>query len=329
MTMKKTILAAVLSLFALAAFAQDQAQQPVLPSDEHTELIAKDLHAIGRIASLTDDLGRERQVMLAIVDADIQELRMPREDGTYQWASLQRVEGGRVKDEKTIERVYTEKELRHVTVAGPNGYRVEVTVPRKKGTFSANNRVWIGVVHAEITGFDDKVTMHDVTVNTWVNPGDSTGEPLPVIAKSVKTTVDLGVESGNKQAVAEVALIQAKLVDDPNSPYFPAVKRLIQIREFVAAKDINRGYIKNAADEAGLALPGELEKRLAAQEEATRVRKMMAEAGTTTGTINAGDATPDVTVELAEITRLLSGTLQEQTDARARLEKLITSLKPQ
>jgi hypothetical protein len=326
--MKKTVLATVLSLFALAALAQDQARQPALPSDEHTALIAKDLHTIGRIASLTDDLGRERQVLLAIVDDDVRDLRMPRDDGTYQWASLQRVEGGRVKDEKTVEQVYTEKELRHVTVAGPNGYRVEVNVPRKKSTFSPNNRVWVGVVHAEITGFDDKVTLHEVTVNNWVNPGDSTGQPLPAIGKAVKATVDLGVESGNKQAVAEVALVQAKLVDDPNSPYFPAVKRLIQIRELVAAKDINRGFIKNAADEAELALPGELEKRLAAQEEATRVRKMMAEAGTTTGTINVGDATPDVTVELTEITRLLSGTLQEQTDARARLEKLITSLKP-
>jgi hypothetical protein len=253
---------------------------------------------------------------------------MPREDGTYQWASLQREEGGRVKDEKTIEQVYTEKELRHVMVTGANVYRVEVNVPKKKGTFSANNRVWIGGVHAEITGFDGKVTMHDLTLNRWVNPGDSDGEPLPTIGKSVKATVDLGVESGNKQAVAEVALVQAKLVDDPNSPYFPAVKRLLQIRDFAAAKDIDRGHIKNAVDEAQLALPGELEKRLADQAEASRVRKMMAEAGTTTGTINLGDATPDVTVELKEIARLMNGTVADQTEGRARLEKLLGVLTP-
>ena len=28
-------------------------------------------------------------------------------------------------------------------MTGPNGYRVEVTVPKKRGTFSANNRVYI------------------------------------------------------------------------------------------------------------------------------------------------------------------------------------------
>jgi hypothetical protein len=140
--------------------------------------------------------------------------------------------------------------------------------------------------------------------------------------------VDLGVESGSKQAVAEVALVQAKLVDDPNSPYFPAVTRLLQIRDFTAAKDIDRGHLRNAVDEALLALPGELEKRVAEQQESARVRKMMAEAGTTTGTIQMGDATPDVTVELSEIARLMNGTVQDQSDGRARLEKLIAMLKP-
>jgi hypothetical protein len=331
--MMKSIHATVLLLFALTAFAQDkqqtEAQQPAAPQpDEKTEMIARDLHALGRISSLAQNLGDMRQVMLAIVDNDIRDLRGPRDDGTYQWASLQREEGGRIKDEKTIEQVYTEKELRHVTVSGPNGYRFEVYVPKKRGTFSANNRVWIGKVHAEITDFDGKVTTHDVEVNNWVNPGDSEGGPLPVIGKSVRATVDLGVESGNKVAVAEVALVQAKLVDDPNSPYFPAVKRLLQIRDFVVAKELNRGHIKNAVDEGMLSLPGELEKRLAAQEEAARVRKMMAEVGTTTGSIALGDATPDVVNELAEVSRMMQGTLQEQTEARTRLEALIASLKP-
>jgi hypothetical protein len=325
--MKQIAVAAAFVLLAFPVLAQDQSQAS-LPSDSHTEMLAKDLHAVGRVASVAEEVGRERQVMLAIIDDDIKDLRMPRDNGTYQWASLQREEGGRVKDEKTIEQVYTEKELRHVTVTGANAYRFEVYVPKKKSTFSANNRIWVGSVHAEITGFDGKVTTHDVAVNAWVNPGDSNGGPLPSIGKSVKATVDLGVESGNKQAVAEVALVQAKLVDDPASPYFPAIKRLLPIRDLITAKDINRGAIKNAVDEAELALPGELDRRVASQQEAARVRKMMAEAGTRTGTINIGDATPDVTVELSEITRLLAGNVQEQTEGRTRLEKLITTLKP-
>lgn len=313
-----------LMLLSFAAFAQDAA----MPRDAQTEQVVSDLRALARIAELTEDLGRSRQVMLAIVDADIESLRGPRGDGTYRWASLQREEGGRVKDEKTIEHVHTEKELRYVTLTGANAYRVEVTAPRKRGTFAANNRLWVRNVIVESTGFDGKIAQHEIPVNAWVNPGDATGVPLPEIGKSVKATIELGVESGNKQAVAEVALVQAKLVDDPNGPYYPAVKRLVQIRDLTAARDMNRGHIKNAIDEAVLAAPGELERRTAEQQRAAEERRRMAEAGTLRGAIAVGDATPDVLNELTAISTMLSGTLTEQSDARARLQTLLETLRP-
>lgn len=324
--MKRFALVPVLLLLGFTALAQEPAA-PV-ERDKNIEMVAADLHAVGRVAALASDLGDTRQVLLAIVDSDVEALRMPRGDGTYQWASLQREEGGRIKDEKTIEHVHTEDVLRYVTVSGANGYRVVVTVPRKRGTFAANNRVWVRNVLVDSTGFDGTTSHHEIPVNAWVNPGDANGVALPEIGKSVKATVELGVESGSKAAVAEVAMLQAKLVDDPNGPYFPAIHRFHQIREFAAAKEINRGFLKNAIDEALLAVPGELAKRTAEQEAAARLRKQMAETGTTTGSIHLGDATPDVVVSLGDISRMLSGTLEEQTEARARLEALITNLKP-
>ena len=323
--MKQIAAAALLFLVTLPVSAQ---AQNTMPRDEKIDLVASDLHALGRVVSVAENVERERQVLLAIVDSDIKELRGPRDDGTYRWASLQREEGGRVKDEKTIEHVYTQKELRYVTLTGDNGYRVEVTAPRKRGTFSANNRVYVRNVIVDSTGFDGKVTHHEIPIETWVNPGDSTGVALPEIGKSVKVTVELGVESGDKQAVAQMSLVQAKLVDDPTGPYFPAVTRLLQVRELVAARDMNRGALKNTIDEALLSLPGELEKRAAQMAEAARVRKLMAESGTTTGSIAVGDATPDVTRELADIARLIGGTLEEQAQARARVNELIGKLSP-
>ena len=324
--MKQLAAAALLLLVTLPVLAQNAQNMP--PHDGKIDMVARDLHAVGRVVSLADNVERERQVLLAILDADIKDLREPREDGTYRWASLQREEGGRVSDEKTIEHVYTQKELRNVMLTGPNGYRVEVAAPRKRSTFAANNRVYVRNVIVDSTGFDGKTTHHEIPIETWVNPGDSTGGPLPEIGKSVKVTVELGVESGDKQAVATVSLVQAKLVDDPTSPYFPAVKRLLQVRELVAAKDVNRGAIKNTVDEALLSLPGELEKRTAEMDEAARVRKQMAEMGTTTGSIALGGATPDVTKELAEIARLLAGTLDEQGQGRERLRVLTETLTP-
>lgn len=323
--MQKQLFAVLAALLTLPVFAQSATQT----RDQNIDMIARDLHALNRVATVAEDLDRSRQVLLAITDADIRTLRMPREDGTFQWASLQREEGGRVSDEKAIEYVHTEKELRYVTVTGANGYRVEVTVPRKRGAFSSNNRVWVRNVIADITSFDGKASHHEIPVNAWVNPGDSTGVALPEIGKSVKATAELGVESGDKKATAEVSLVQAKLVDDPNSPYFPAVRRLVQIRDLITARDMHRGNIRNAVDEALLSLPGELEKRAAEQAEAARVRRQMAEMGTTTGSINLGDATPDVVREMAEIARLLNGTVAEQEEGRRRLELLIATLRPQ
>ena len=320
--MTRLVVAAVLSLLTVAAVAQEQVQR-----DGNIDMVASDLYALGRIASMAENLNNSRQVMLAILDSDIRTLRMPREDGTFRWASLQREEGGKVTEEKTIEHVYTEQELRYITLTGANGYRVVVTVPRKRSTFAANNRVWVRNILVDSTGFDGKTTHHELPVNAWVNPGDANGVALPDIGKSVKATAELGVESGNKQAVAEVALIQAKLVDDPLSPYYPAVTKLLQVRNMAAAKEINRGVLKTTIDDALLSLPGELEKRTAEQARAAEERRQAALSGTTTGTIAVGDATPDVVNELMEITRLLGGNVQDQADGRARLQALIDRLK--
>lgn len=330
--MLKIVVAVCAISLTVSAAAQapvtPQTQVPRMPRDEKIDRLASDLQALSRVAALAKDLSDVQQVMLAILNADIDMLREPRENGTYRWASLQREESSRVRDEKSVERVSTEKELREVTITAVNAYRVEVKVPEKRNLFSGNNRVFVRNVLVDSTSFDGKTTHHDIPVNAWINPGDSNGVALPDIGKSVKATAELGVERGDKAAVAQVALLQAKLVDDPTSPYFPAVKRLLQIRDFVSKEDINRGNVKNAVDEALLSLPGELEKRVSELVAAEEKRKQLATSGTIKGTIAVGDATPDVIAALNEISRLLGGTLQDQTDARAKLKQLIETLQP-
>jgi hypothetical protein len=292
----------------------------VTTADPKIDQVAADFRALGRIASLSDNLRDNRQVMLAIVDNDLENLREKRPDDTYRWASLQREEASRVKDQKSIERVQTEKELREVTLTAPNAYRVEVSIPTKQGIVTKNNRVYIRNVIVDSTGFDGKITHHEIPVNQWVNPGDSYGVPLPEIAKTTKAVVELGIESGNKQAVADVALLQAKLTDDPASPYFPAVQRLLKTREVLTQKDLNRGFLKTTVDEALLSMPGEMQKRTAEQTAAIERRKQSA------GAITVSDASPDVVAALQQVLHLLGGTLQDQSDARAKLQTLIDTL---
>jgi hypothetical protein len=292
----------------------------VTTADPKIDQVDADLRALGRIASLSDNLRDNKQVMLAIVDNDLENLREKRPDESYRWASLQREEASRVKDQKSIERVQTEKELREVTLTAANAYRVEVSVPSKQGIVTKNNRVYIRNAIVDATGFDGKVTHQEIPVNQWVNPGDSYGVALPEIDKTAKVTVELGVESGDKHAVADVALLQAKLTDDPASPYFPAVQRLLKIREVLTQKDLNRGFLKSTVDEALLSMPGELQKRSAEQTAALEQRKVA------DGVITVSDASPDVVAVLQQISHLLGGNLQDQTDARAKLQTLIDTL---
>src|SRR5439155_7099893 len=95
--------------------------------DPKIDQVASDFRTLSRVASLASGLQDVKQVMLAIVDNDLESLRERRSDDTFRWASLQREEASRVKDQKAIERVHTEKELREVTLSAPNAYRPEVS----------------------------------------------------------------------------------------------------------------------------------------------------------------------------------------------------------
>ena len=296
--------------------------------DEKIEALAYDLRTLSRIAEVAKELRDSKQVMLTIIDQNVESMRVKRGDDTYQWASLQRVEADRVSVEKGVDKVQTEKELNAITVTASNAYRVEIAAPRKRSLVSANNRVHVRNLIVDSTSFDGKTTHLEIPVNVWVSPGDSHGVALADIGASVRATAELGVESGNKQAVANVSLLQAKLVDDPASPYFPAVTRLLRIRQIASSSEMSRGTLKTAVDEALLALPGELEKRAAEQALAAQERKYMLSSGTMKGSIQPGDATPDVAHELSEVNRLLSGTLEEQSEGRRRLKALADALAP-
>ena len=315
----------VLSLIALSLCGPLSAQSTV-PRDEKVLSLGRDLHAILRIAELAKELRDSRQVVLAIIDANIEAMRERRDDGTYRWASRQREEGARVVEEKTVQKVESEKDLQKITVSALNPYRVLIMAPRKRNLVSANNRVYVRSLLIESTAYDGRQSEQEVPVGVWVNPGDTHGVPLSDISKSAIVTADVGVESGNKQAVAQIALIEAKLVDDASSPYFPAVKRLLQLREIASANDINRGALKTIADESILAIPGEIEARSAEQTRAIETRRAMLVSGATKGAVEPGDATPDVIRELAEITRLLAGTIDDQAQARQRLHALSEAL---
>lgn len=284
------------------------------------ELLAIDLRALSRITEMADEIEEHDGLMRKIVEARIHELRGPRGDESYRWASLQREEASRKSDEVKVSTVATETTLDAATFDAEDGYRVEIEVPRKRSLFSANERIFVSRIVLS-RGIDEVV----VPASVWIEPGNSWATPLPEILESGEVTVELAVETGGKTGVADVSLIRAKLVDDPSNPYFPAVTKLLTIRDELAG-DTDRTALKRHIDEAIATIPGEVEKSLEIERARAFERRRTLESGSLTGTVRPGDATSDVVAILDRMRRDLQGTLQQQESARALLEELIDSL---
>ena len=313
----------MIATLSLVGVANGLAQTTQSPANLH-----EDLRTLARVVSVSKDLAELQPVLRAILDEDIEKLRDPRGDGTYRWASLQREEESRITEEKGIDRVSTESDLQSVSVSAPRAYRLLITAPAKRNLVSSNSRIFIRNTVVDSLAFDAEGTRREFDVNVWINPGESHGIALPDIGRIVKATVWLGVESGNRKAAVNVALLQAKLVDDPASPNYPAVRRLLDVRRRAMEDDVRKGDLAAAIDEALLSLPGEMERRRVQTEDNRTARSARAQKGTLSGSIRNGDATPDVVAAIEDIARLTAGTLEQQQLARVRLQDLIELLKP-
>lgn len=311
---------------APAAPAPPAAEQAKTDEKYPLLALAVNVKALQRVITLSSDLKQSRQVITAMVNEDIETLREPIGNGVYRWASLQREEESRVSVEKPVETVQSEEKLTEITVSAPRAFRVQIDVPKKQSTVRANNRVYVRNVIADWTSLSGQTTRTEIAANVWVNPGDGHGVALPEIAGSAKVTVELGVETGSKKAVANVSVLQAKLVDDPNAPHYTLVTRLLDIKRQIAEKEPRRGDLKSSVDEAVLIIPGELKERIAAYAAQTGDRQAAALSGIAKNKIEFGDATPDVTFALSEVNTLLGGTLEQQTQARDKLKTLIETL---
>jgi hypothetical protein len=305
-----------------------QAAEASALDEQKLMAIAVDFRAILRMAEFCDDITPCAPVIRKVAEQNLESLREPRKDGTYRWASFQRIEAGRTEAEKEIIKVHSESTLDTIELTARRAYRVVVTAPKKRSLVSSNNKVFVRDVVAEITGIDGKTRTSEIPVGVWVSPGDSHSVPLDEIAISARAKVTLGVESGGKKAVASVALLEAGLVDDAANPYYPAVKRLNAINTIVREKSVSKGQLKAVAEEAVLELPGEMEKLMKLREISLKRMRQLSESGTSTGTVAVGDATPDVVHELAKASKLLAGTVTEQQEGRAALETLIQKLSP-
>ncbi|MFZ2490039.1 MAG: hypothetical protein WA208_01005, partial [Thermoanaerobaculia bacterium] len=221
--MKKTLLI-LLILVALPAAAQLT-----------TARIADDAIVIDRVVELTArDLPGD--LLRRIVADDIEALRGPRPDGTYAYARLERLEGGRKNESFSIsargDRFTTAK------ISGSNVYRVQLDSPNRKLLVARNRPVYVERIDIEYVAEPAAgLRSTSIEVKGVINPGEVRVIDLPFIARQATVRAQARAETEGYGNLV-VSLLEARIVDEPSSPYADAVASAKAIQRGIEQKDV-------------------------------------------------------------------------------------------
>jgi hypothetical protein len=201
----------VIALCAASAMAQTPNPAP---------RVADDAIVLDRVAEASKrDLPTD--LLKRIVNEDIDLLRGRRPDGSYEYATYERFEAGRVTTSHSVNP--RSDKMATIEVRGSNIYRVIVDVPSRRLLLRKNNAVWVERLDVDMVAGPNQLQRQSFDVKAWLQPGDVRPIDLPVIARQVTVKVIATADEKNGYGNVDVALVQARIVDLANSPYAEAV----------------------------------------------------------------------------------------------------------
>ncbi len=291
--------ALILSLLATSALAQVPAAR-----------IADDAKVINRVAEASKkDL--PVNLLRRIVNEDIDVLRGKRADGTYENASYERLEASRTSDSWSIEPNRND-DLSRVEMKGQYLYRVVLDVPQRRLLVTKNKHVYVDRVDVEyIPQGSPGAKVQSVKVGAWIEPGTNKAVDLEQIARSATVRVYAHADKSAGYANLGVTLIEARVFDNPDSPYADAVTSAKAILKALDKEDIPSIRAMSARMEDDL--------RKGGGTAVARNIDVVAPVATT--------ANPDVYNELQAIEDLMTGTDAERRQGLDRLHQLLRKLR--
>lgn len=309
----------VVSVFAAAYFAATVAlaQTPVAR-------VADDAKVIDRVAEVSKrDLPRD--LLRQIVNEDIDLLRGKRADGTYQYANFERLEASRKSDSYSVQ--VREDDFQKIEISGEFAYRLVVEVPSRRLLVTRNRPVYLDRVELDYVpqGASSRKT-ETVTIESWVQPGEVKPVDLPEIGRQV--TARVFARAGKEEGYGNIALtlIQARVVDDPNSPYADAVASEKSILKAIDNGDV--ASIRSLAKRIHQSLAGAAGRQ---PEPASQTVDVVAPRPSPTASRSSAlEPTPTVEIylELQAIEDLLTGSEGERREGLDRLHQLVRRLRP-
>ncbi len=299
-------------LFALALAPALLAQ----PAGDVRERVSTDAMVIDRIAQVATKRELPSDLLKRIVTEDIELMRGRRDDGSYQYATWERFEASRVNRGFSVQARADKMET--LEVKGMYVYRVIIDAAERKLLVRKNRPVWIERVDLEYIAVGSTVTERKtIDVKAWMQPGEVRPIDVPVIARQLTANVIATAEEKGGYANVTISLVEARIVDNSDSPYADAV---------ASAKAMQRALDNNE-------LPS---LRAMAQRVRDSLGTPMRPSSTMTVTAPApAVATPSVDratqvemqAELQLIEDLLTGSESEKREGMDRLHQLIRRIR--
>lgn len=285
-----------IALLATGIHAQDVAQR-----------VADDAIAIDRVAAASKrDLPTD--LLRRMIEEDIELLRGRRNDGSYQYASFERFDSGRISQDFSVQH-RGEGKMEVLELKGPWVYRLQIEVPARRLLVRRNRPVWIERVDLDYIAERGSATeRQSIEIKQWLKPGEFRPVDFPQIARQATARVVATVEDGSGYGNVELSLIKAKIVDNADSPYADAV---------ASAKAIQR-----ALDNGDVP-----SMRAMAQRMRNTLGRMPAQPQVQAQQPVVEPIDRAMRDELQEIEDLLTGTEQERREGMDRLHQLIRRLR--
>ena len=309
-------------LFAVATFAAAaHAQSPVVSR------VADDARVIDRVAEASRrDLPSD--LLRRIINEDIDVLRGKRADGTFQYAGYERLEAGRNSESYSVQ-AKKDNELSRLEVKGSLVYRLILESPSRRIVVTKNRRVYVDHVEIELMPLTSNTTrVQSVKIGAWIDPGTAKPVELDEIARQATVRVFAHADNELGYGNLTLTLVQAKIFDDPQSPYADAVSSEKAILKAIDNNDI--GSIRAMASRVGddlrtVGVPARVPAPVAA---VASIDVIPPRVPSSASPSSAASADAPGYAELQEIEDLLTGNDAERRQGLDRLHQLVRKLRP-
>lgn len=274
--------------------------------------VADDAKVVDRVAEVSRrDLPRD--LLRRIVAEDIELLRGRRPDGTYQYATYERMEAGRISDSFSIQP--SDEKLKSVEVKGEFVYRLVINVPSRRLVVANNRRLWIDRIDMElIPEGSSAAKTQTVRIGAWMEPGSNKTIDFDAVGRQATARIYARGDRKMGYGNLTLTLLQAKVFDNVDSPYADAVSSGRAILRALDHEDISSIRAMAAR------MLNDLRPTAPPAQPVARTIEVVAP--------SAAEGSPEFLSELQAIEDLLTGTDAERRQGLDRLHQLIRRLRP-